>query len=80
MHSFALKVHLSFSCVVVFVGGIPNITAFEKNGLKIIFSFERNPSNPAVAAITLSATNSNPFPITDFLFQAAVPKVSGWVC
>lgn len=55
-------------------GGIPSITAFEKNGLKLVFSFERSPSSPVVTAITLSATNSTALPMTDFLFQAAVPK------
>ena len=56
---------------------IPPITAFEKAGLKIQFNFERSPSNPSVTAITLSATNVTPTPMTNFLFQAAVPKVSG---
>ena len=56
--------------------GIPPITAFEKAGLKIQFNFERSPSNPAVTAITLTATNFTPTPITNFLFQATLPKVS----
>ena len=62
--------------------GIPSITAFEKNGLKVDFNFERSPSNPAVTAITLTATNSTSSPMTDFIFQAAVPKVGmcGGVC
>ena len=56
------------------------MTAFEKNGLKVDFDFERSPSNPAVTAIALSATNSSSFPMTDFIFQAAVPKVCVCVC
>ena len=51
------------------------MTAFEKNGLKIEFSFERAPNQASVVNITLSATNSNPQPLNDFVFQAAVPKV-----
>ena len=53
------------------------MTAFDKGGLKIEFAFEKVPSNPAnIVAISLSARNFNPVPLTDFLFQAAVPKVS----
>ena len=55
--------------------GIPNITAFEKNGLKVVFGFERDIINTTTVAITLTATNSTPVTINDFVFQAAVPKV-----
>ena len=55
---------------------IPDITAFEKNGLQIVFSFTHpNPSDLTAVAITLKASNSNFAPISDFVFQAAVPKV-----
>ena len=53
------------------------MTAFDKGGLKIEFDFEKVPSNPAnIVTISLKVCNFNPVPITDFLFQAAVPKVS----
>lgn len=55
--------------------GIPSIVAFEKNGLKIVFNFERDPNTPSTIKITLNAINSRSSPMTDFLFQAAVPKV-----
>lgn len=55
--------------------GIPPITAFEKNGLKIIFEFDKPPDNPHMIIINLVATNHSLAPIQDFLFQAAVPKV-----
>ncbi|XP_035208800.1 LOW QUALITY PROTEIN: AP-1 complex subunit gamma-1-like [Stegodyphus dumicola] len=55
--------------------GIPPITAFEKNGLKIIFEFDKSPDNPQMIIINLIATNYSLVPIHDFLFQAAVPKV-----
>lgn len=54
---------------------IPSITAFEKNGLKIIFEFDKPPDNPQMIIINLIATNNSLAPIQDFLFQAAVPKV-----
>ena len=55
--------------------GIPSITAFEKNGLKLVFGFNRDIINPTTVAITLTTTNSTPVPMNDFVFQAAVPKV-----
>lgn len=55
---------------------LPSITAYEKNGLKIVFSLERLPENPNTTVIRMSAMNETLDPITEFLFQAAVPKVS----
>uniref|UniRef100_A0A8C9FJH7 AP-1 complex subunit gamma n=1 Tax=Pavo cristatus TaxID=9049 RepID=A0A8C9FJH7_PAVCR len=54
--------------------GIPSITAYSKNGLKIDFSFERSNTNPSVTVITIQASNSTELDMTDFVFQAAVPK------
>lgn len=48
------------------------VTAYERNGLKLVMSFERQ---DFMCTITLEATNTSPTAtITDFLFQAAVPK------
>ncbi|GAB1293641.1 AP-1 complex subunit gamma-1 [Apodemus speciosus] len=54
--------------------GIPSITAYSKNGLKIEFTFERSNTNPSVTVITIQASNSTDLDMTDFVFQAAVPK------
>lgn len=54
--------------------GIPTITAYSKNGLKIDFAFERSSTNPSVTVITIQAVNSTDLDMTDFVFQAAVPK------
>lgn len=70
------------SNAVVFCGGgvtftgIPPMTAYNKNGLKIDFTFERANPNPNIAVITIHASNSTEADMTDFVFQAAVPKVS----
>uniref|UniRef100_A0A8C9VB80 AP-1 complex subunit gamma n=1 Tax=Scleropages formosus TaxID=113540 RepID=A0A8C9VB80_SCLFO len=56
------------------VPSIPPMTAYNKNGLKIDFTFERSNSNPNVAVITIHASNSTEADMTDFVFQAAVPK------
>lgn len=55
--------------------GIPDITAYEKGGVKIDFGFEKDPNNPAVVNVKVSSSNSLSVPMTDFVFQAAVPKV-----
>ncbi|XP_077983462.1 AP-1 complex subunit gamma-1-like isoform X2 [Glandiceps talaboti] len=52
---------------------IPPLVAYEKSGLRIDFEFERD-SNPAVINILTKATNSTSVPLTEFIFQAAVPK------
>ncbi|CAF4086475.1 unnamed protein product, partial [Rotaria sordida] len=50
---------------------IPSMTAIDKNGLRIIFQFERQDN---ILFIHLHATNSTKIPITNFVFKAAVPK------
>uniref|UniRef100_A0A3Q2DRQ1 Adaptor related protein complex 1 subunit gamma 1 n=1 Tax=Cyprinodon variegatus TaxID=28743 RepID=A0A3Q2DRQ1_CYPVA len=59
---------------IVQTNGIPSMTAYNKNGLKIDFTFERANPNPNIAVITIHATNSTEAEMTDFVFQAAVPK------
>lgn len=53
---------------------MPTITAYEKSGLTIIFALEKVGESNTVS-INLTATNSLLSSMTDFLFQAAVPKV-----
>uniref|UniRef100_A0A6Q2ZGM7 AP-1 complex subunit gamma n=1 Tax=Esox lucius TaxID=8010 RepID=A0A6Q2ZGM7_ESOLU len=53
---------------------IPPMTAYNKNGLKIEFTFERANPNPNIAVITIHATNTTEADMTEFVFQAAVPK------
>ena len=61
--------------MTIYCTDIPEITAYEKNGLKVIFAFERDTLTMTTINITLTATNSSVLPFTDFVFQAAVPKV-----
>ncbi|XP_053555433.1 AP-1 complex subunit gamma-1 [Bombina bombina] len=56
------------------ISGIPPITAYNKNGLKIDFTFERSSTNTSVTVITTQASNNTDSDMTDFVFQAAVPK------
>lgn len=64
-----------YASFFLFSTGIPSITAYNKNGLKIDFTFERSNTNPSVTVITIQASNSTELDMTDFVFQAAVPKV-----
>ncbi|XP_045074090.1 AP-1 complex subunit gamma-1 isoform X3 [Coregonus clupeaformis] len=56
------------------LSAIPPMTAYSKNGLKIEFTFERANPNPNIAVITIHATNTTEADMTEFVFQAAVPK------
>lgn len=53
---------------------VPTITAFEQGGLKVVFSLEKVPDSNTLT-INVSAVNNTLSNMSDFLFQAAVPKV-----
>ena len=55
---------------------IPSLVAYDQNGLKLTYEFERNDSDPKILIIRMKAQNSYDKPMSDFLFQAAVPKVN----
>ena len=48
------------------------MTAIDRNGLRIVFTFEREDK---ILTIHSKATNSTQYPITNFVLKAAVPKV-----
>jgi hypothetical protein len=48
--------------------------------LKITFDFKRQPGNPRETAIHATFTNLTSSTFTDFVFQAAVPKVTSYRC
>lgn len=52
---------------------VPSIEGYNKDGLVINFDFKRTSNNPDVT-VTMNATNQGNNEITDFVFQAAVPK------
>eukprot|EP00118_Oscarella_pearsei_P028844 m.3080 g.3080 ORF g.3080 m.3080 type:complete len:820 (+) comp9040_c0_seq2:94-2553(+) len=55
--------------------GFHPLVAFEKNGLKIVFVFEKSTSHPGhVVNVNAEASNALPIPMADFVFQVAVPK------
>ena len=65
--------------------GIPSITCWQKAGITVQMTFSKTPAMPNVLEILMSATNANPAPAENFLFQIAVPKVKhcsspNWWC
>ncbi|KAJ8913851.1 hypothetical protein NQ315_003760 [Exocentrus adspersus] len=52
---------------------VPSITAYNKEGLKIVFSLDRIPDSNQLT-INVAAINQTLSHMTDFLFQAAVPR------
>ncbi|CAF4201744.1 unnamed protein product [Rotaria socialis] len=50
---------------------IPPMIALDRNGLRILFTFERDGT---ILTIHSKTTNSTQYPITNFIFKAAVPK------
>lgn len=68
------KIHCFFYFVQL---GSPSVSVFNKNGLDIQFSFDTSKLQTTNSIlITMAATNSLMSPMTNFVFQAAVPKVS----
>ncbi|CAN0924042.1 AP-1 complex subunit gamma-2 [Linum grandiflorum] len=52
----------------------PSIVAFESSTLRLTFDFSKQPGNPQTTSISATFTNLSPDVLTDFVFQAAVPK------
>jgi AP-1 complex subunit gamma-1 len=53
----------------------PPITAFQSATLKITFNFKKQSGKPQETTMHVSFTNLTSATLTDFMFQAAVPKV-----
>ncbi|KAJ3677487.1 hypothetical protein LUZ60_003211 [Juncus effusus] len=53
---------------------IPPITAFQSGNLKINFTFKKQTEKPQVTTIHATFTNLSSDTLTNFVFQAAVPK------
>lgn len=53
---------------------LPTVLALDKNGLRVEFAATRGA--PDCVTLTMRAASAMPQPLTDFLFQAAVPRVN----
>lgn len=68
-------------CFVIFIFGLDfsgpyKLTAFDKNGLKVELTCERDNGQANVTIINVKSTNSTATTMSDYIFQAAVPKVT----
>ena len=54
----------------------PSVVAFESSSLKMTFDFSKSPGSPQTTSIKATFTNLSANIYTDFIFQAAVPKVT----
>jgi len=54
----------------------PSIVAFESSSLKMTFDFSKPPASPQTTSIKATFINLSANVYTDFIFQAAVPKVT----
>ena len=74
-HSGAI---LQCACITykLFAGDKPPQTAFDKNGLKIVIHFGKARPRPDVEVMVVSVMSSKTSAVSNFKFQAAVPKVS----
>lgn len=52
------------------------MTAYNQNDLMITIRVEKDPMNPGTNTLNMTAYNNGQFNINEFLFQAAVPKVT----
>ena len=59
----------------VCVGDHAAITAYDKNGVKILFHIGKDRPRPDVVVIAVSVMSVSTSAISAFTFQAAVPKV-----
>ncbi|KAJ8968872.1 hypothetical protein NQ317_008128 [Molorchus minor] len=62
-----------FNTDIVNERDVPNLVAYNKDGLKIVFSLDTVPDSNTLT-INVTATNHTLSTMTEFLFQAAVPK------
>lgn len=58
------------------VGSAAPKIAYDKNNLKIVLHFGKDRPRPDVQVMVVSVMSSCNTPIKNFVFQAAVPKVS----
>ena len=63
-----------------FTGSVEPLTAYDKNGMKIVIHFGKDTPRPDVIVMVVSSMSTNTSAVKNFTFQAAVPKVCSPVC
>ena len=62
-------------CYCFSAGTAPPVTAYDKNGLKILIHMAKNVPREDVSVMVVSVMSTNTSVVKGFVFQAAVPKV-----
>lgn len=64
------------------LGQLEPIALYNRAGFHVSLHFARDPppGHPGVAVVVMSAVNTSALDVRDFLFQAAVPKVTNSDC
>ncbi|KAJ9590159.1 hypothetical protein L9F63_016715, partial [Diploptera punctata] len=66
---------LSVSLESIKPGSIPPLTVLdEKNGITVILNFAKDSPRPDVSVVVVTTISKNSSPISNYLFQAVVPK------
>jgi hypothetical protein len=62
--------------ILQFAGSVPPLTVLDdKNGITVILNFGKEGPRPDVMVIVVTTISRNSSPISNYLFQAVVPKV-----
>lgn len=61
----------------MFLGHLEPITLFDQGGIHVSLYFAKDSplGHPGVAVVVVSTVNTSAVPVSDYVFQAAVPKV-----
>jgi len=62
--------------ILKLTGSVPPLTVLDdKNGITVILNFGKEGPRPDVMVIVVTTISKNSSPISNYLFQAVVPKV-----
>lgn len=64
--------------VLFVLGHLEPISVFDQGGIHVSLHFAKDspPGHPGVAVVVISTVNTSALPVRDYMFQAAVPKVT----
>lgn len=63
----------------LFSGTAPPVSAYDKNGLKVLIHVAKDRPREDVIVMVVSVLSTNTSPVKAFVFQAAVPKVRKYI-
>lgn len=75
--SVSVVITLLFFCMCCISGKVCPVTAYDKNGVRVLLHFATDcpAGRPDVLVMVASMLNTAPLPVRNVVLQAAVPKV-----